>query len=344
MSDDVLVYGAYGHTGRFVVAELLRRGLVPILSGRDATALEDLRHRFPGQRVRVAATDDGAALRSAAHGVAAVVNCAGPFLDTALPVAAAAVSAGAHYLDCSAEQAAVQQLYRAYAEPDSHADVVVLPAMAFYGGLADLLATAAVAGWSAADEVTIAIGLDRWWPTEGTRTTGRRNTATRLIVEDGRLAPVSGEAPIRAWNFPEPLGQRSITRAPFSEIITLARHISATSIQTYLATNALDDIRDPTTPAPQAADASGRSAQCFTVDVVARRGQEMRRTSASGQDIYAVTAPLLVEAVQRLLDGRATARGAAAPGETFDASDFLTALHTSHVMIEQDTPDGHRFA
>lgn len=32
------VYGAYGHTGRFVVAELRKRGWTPILSGRDATS------------------------------------------------------------------------------------------------------------------------------------------------------------------------------------------------------------------------------------------------------------------------------------------------------------------
>ncbi len=31
----VTVFGAYGHTGRFVVSELRKRGWTPILSGRD---------------------------------------------------------------------------------------------------------------------------------------------------------------------------------------------------------------------------------------------------------------------------------------------------------------------
>ncbi|MEU7900623.1 hypothetical protein AB0B45_48325 [Nonomuraea sp. NPDC049152] len=31
----VTVFGAYGHTGRFAVAELLERGFVPVLAGRD---------------------------------------------------------------------------------------------------------------------------------------------------------------------------------------------------------------------------------------------------------------------------------------------------------------------
>jgi len=334
MGNEVLVYGAYGHTGRFVVAELLRRGLVPILSGRNATALEGLRRRSPDLEVRPAAVDDGRSLQAAVCGVSTVLNCAGPFLDTALPVAAAAVRVGAHYLDVAAEQAAVQEIYRAHEDLNWRTDVAVLPAMAFYGGLADLLATAAVAPWNAVDEITVAIGLDRWWPTEGTRITGRRNTATRLVVQGGRLVPVTGEAPVRDWDFPPPIGKQAVVRMPFSEIITLARHVNASDVQTYLSAVALDDIRDTTTPAPQAVDGTGRSAQRFTVDVIARHGQEERRIAASGRDIYAITAPLLVEGVQRLLDGRATIKGAAAPGETFDPIDFLTALSPDFLTLE----------
>lgn len=41
----VAVFGAYGHTGRFVVAQLLERGFVPVLSGRDAGRLGSWRRR-----------------------------------------------------------------------------------------------------------------------------------------------------------------------------------------------------------------------------------------------------------------------------------------------------------
>ena len=52
----------------------------------------------------------------------------------------------------------------------------------------------------------------------------------------------------------------------------------------------------------------------------------MRRVTARGQDIYAITAPIVVEALERILDGRVTADGAVAAGEAFDARDFLAAL------------------
>jgi short subunit dehydrogenase-like uncharacterized protein len=338
MNANVLVYGAYGHTGRFVVAELLRRGLTPVLSGRDPARLGKMAVEFPGLEVRSATVNDAHELDNAVHGTALVLNCAGPFLDTAVPVAAAAVRTGAHYLDVTAEQAAAQNLYRTYGERQEAADVAVIPAMAFYGGIADLLATSAMADWDTADQITVAYGIDRWWPTEGTRNTGRRNTATRLVVSDGCLVPAPASAPPRDWDFPGMLGRQTVTSQPFAEIVTMARHLAATRIETYLATAALADIQDPATPAPRAEDESGRSAQRFVVDVVVCRGEEERRVSAAGRDIYAVTAPLVAEAAIRLTDGRAKARGAAAPGEVFDAADFLTALSPHHLTIRHEAP------
>lgn len=331
----VLVYGAYGHTGRFVVAELVRRGLEPVLSGRNAQALAAVGRRYPGLEVRPADAGVPGALEEAVRGVAAVVNCAGPFLDTAGPVAAAAVRAGAHYLDVTAEQPSVRATYRAHGEAAAAAGVVVLPAMAFYGGLADLLASAVVGGRGGGVEaVTVAMGLDRWWPTEGTRITGMRNTAPRLVVADGKLVPVSASAPPRVWDFPLPLGRQKVVRLPFSEVVTMHRHLGAERIDSYLSEAPLAELRDPATSGPEAVDESGRSAQRFAVEARVLLGGVEHRAAASGRDIYAVTAPLVVEAVTRVLDGRVHATGAVAPGQVFDAADFLAALSPGALAVE----------
>ena len=110
----VAVFGATGHTGRFVVAELLSRGIVPIAIARDLAALTAA--NFPGHEARghetgareilrrKASIDDVESLDQALDGAQAVINCAGPFLETADAVAAAALRAGIHYLDVTAEQ------------------------------------------------------------------------------------------------------------------------------------------------------------------------------------------------------------------------------------------------
>lgn len=321
-----MVYGATGHTGRFVIDELLRRGLTPVLAGRSAERLAAVAPRHAALDRRVVGLEDPVLLRQAMTGVGAVVNCAGPFLDTAAPLARAAVEAGAHYLDVTAEQPAVTQLYRELDAPARDAGVAVVPAMAFYGGLADLLLTAALEGDTRADGVEVAIGLDHWWPTAGTRATGARNTAIRHVIRDGTLAPLASPAPTGRWSYPEPLGEQSVVQLPFSEVMAIDRHLDVGELRSYLNTAPLEDLRDPSTPPPCAADERGRSTQQFIVDVVVRRRSGTRRITGVGRDIYAVTATIVVEGAVRLLDGRHRGPGAMAPGQTFDAVDVLAAL------------------
>jgi uncharacterized protein YbjT (DUF2867 family) len=333
----IAVYGAYGHTGRFVVAELCRRGFVPVACGRDETKLHELA-AAAAVEVRVASTDDPAALDAAFAGCAAILHCAGPFLDTATPVLDAALRARIHYLDVAAEQRAVADTFARDAEAKA-AGVAVIPAMAFYGGLADLLASAALDGASDADAVDIAVALDGWHPTRGTRITGERNHYPRTYIEHGRTRTLPDPAPARATDFPAPFGRLETVLLPLSETVVVPRHIACRNLHSWMNLAPLRDLRDPATPPPVAADDSGRSAQYFAVDVHVRRGKHACRAIASGRDIYAVTAPLLVEALQRILDGRVRGCGALAAGQAFDARDFLGALPFTAITVMFETAD-----
>ena len=66
----IAVYGATGHTGRLVAAELAARDNDIVLAGRDAGALHALADELgTSARVRVAALDDPAALRTVTEDV-----------------------------------------------------------------------------------------------------------------------------------------------------------------------------------------------------------------------------------------------------------------------------------
>ena len=325
----VAVFGASGHTGRFVIAELLRRGLVPIAIGRDKARLLGSSFQSRSVAMRIATVEDAASLDRSLTGAAAVINCAGPFLDTAEALAAAALRAHIHYLDVTAEQSSALATFERCTAPAREAGIVLVPAMGFYGGLGDLLATAAMGDWASADEIQIAIALDSWHPTAGTRITGKRNTAHRLVIANGKLVPLADPAPEASWTFSHPFGVQKVVELPFSETILISRHLRVSNLHSYLNLAPLEDLRNSATPPPTPVDDTGRSAQTFLVEAIARNGLETRRASARGRDIYAFTAPLVVEAVERILDGKVEGRGVLAPGEMFDAPDFLRALARS---------------
>jgi hypothetical protein len=296
----VTVYGANGHTGQFVMRELRKRGHDAIESGRSI-----------GRR---ASADDPAALDRALAGADAVINCAGPFATTAGPVIDAAVRAGIPYVDVAAEiEANVDTFART-------TDTVVVPAMAFFGGLGDLLATTAMGDWTSADEVHIAYGLSGWHPTPGTLTAGavsrERRGGRHVRHRDGRLEYHDDELPVEKWHFPQ--GPREVIGDfTMADVVTVPSHLAVREVRTYMAVDAARDLSN---------GGEREQAETFVVDVLVRSGDQERRISASGQDIYAVTAPLAVEAVERILTGRISGTGVASAGAIFDAPDFLRAL------------------
>ena len=334
---DVAVIGATGYTGRFVVADLLRREITPIAIARNAAALEAA--HFDKNVIRRQATvDDAESLDRALQGAQAVINTAGPFIDTADPVASAALRAKIHYVDVAAEQVATGRLFEKFDEPARKAGIVVLPAMGFFGGLTDLMVTALMKDWAAADAVETFIGFDSWHPTQGTRNTIGRKSVGNLVFVGGHLTPAPSSPAQKNWHFAEPVGDQVVLELPFSETVLLSRHVKTAEHHNYLTQVAITDVLDPSTPPPKAADAMGRSAQNFVVEVVVTRGDEQRRACTRGRDGYAVTAPLTGEAVERLIKGQFRSAGAKTPGEIFDAEELLTALGPDHATFEVVTP------
>ncbi|SDL55562.1 saccharopine dehydrogenase family protein [Nonomuraea jiangxiensis] len=337
----IAVFGAYGHTARFVTAELLERGWRPVLSGRNAAKLEAAAAAHPGVEWRIASADMPDSLDHAIAGTAAMINCAGPFAETAPPLIEAALRAGIHYLDVTGETLVAIDTFSAYRDDlrVKESGIVVAPAMAFYGALGDLLATVAMGDWSEADEISIAVALDSWHPTRGTLLAGERRAGRRVVFSDHHLQVVAGDEPPPrgSWTFPAPFGTQDVVgQFSTADVVTISQHLDTPRINAFLNTTPLKDLNASDAKGPQAADASGRSAQIFLVEVVVRRGDERRRVAARGRDIYAISAPIVVEAAERILAGRGRAIGVVTAGELFDAEDFLRSLPLDELLLLDD--------
>lgn len=114
----LMVYGATGYTGRSIVKQLIAAGVKSdrfVCAGRNASGLSCLQDRLlddeeirklvdPGTfslQWRVFGLDHQTTIDRALKGVKVLVNAAGPFEKTALPLAKACVQAGAAYIDTS---------------------------------------------------------------------------------------------------------------------------------------------------------------------------------------------------------------------------------------------------
>ncbi|MCY1377401.1 hypothetical protein D9M69_649730 [compost metagenome] len=96
------------------------------------------------------------------------------------------------------------------------------------------------------------------------------------------------------------------------------------------------DIRDASTPPPTAADPSGRSAQRFELVVRLVQGGMTRTAGVRGQDIYAVTAPIVTEVARRLLAPSYQRSGAFAVAEAVNPVDLLRSLHGQALEVFGD--------
>jgi short subunit dehydrogenase-like uncharacterized protein len=77
-----MIYGAYGFTAKKIAELTVAKGHTPILAGRNPEKLRAVAEA-PGLDSEVFGLTDPVAIRRALEGTTVLVNCAGPFIETA---------------------------------------------------------------------------------------------------------------------------------------------------------------------------------------------------------------------------------------------------------------------
>lgn len=126
---DWMIYGANGYTGKLVVDEAVKRGLRPVLAGRNAEALRELAapHGLP---VRAFGLDDPHVVAKNLHGMGLVLHCAGPFSATCAPMLEGCLAEGVHYLDITGEIDVFAHCHAQHVRA-SEKGIVVMPGSGF---------------------------------------------------------------------------------------------------------------------------------------------------------------------------------------------------------------------
>ena len=127
--------------------------------------------------------------------------------------------------------------------------------------------------------------------------------------------------------FPNHWERRTSSELPLTETILMARHMHVGEIHNYMnggsapRSSRSHDAGDRS----RRTSAAARTSASLSRHRV-RNGDEERCVTAEGGDIYAITAPIVVEAVERVCAAPRQDAGAFALGQLVDASDFLQTL------------------
>jgi short subunit dehydrogenase-like uncharacterized protein len=367
------VFGATGVVGRRLCEVLAADpGGGPLrLVGRRRDALAELARALPcpagaagGVEVAPAALGDPVALAAAFAGARVVVNAAGPLRDTAEPVLAAALAAGAHYVDVGGEQAVLRALYERCEAAVRRAGLVALPGAGVDAALGDLAAAwaaeqltgdgdpgEAVRSAPAArraedrplDDIAVAYAFDDLALSAGSQRALFGAIGERALVwwrdrwEPGRAGDHRAINP-----GPELGGERDAVGYAGAAVITIPRHVAAQRVATYVsavrrpaAATALRVLARAVALLPRAASGvlapytapdADYGATRLAVVAVVRRGFASTQVVVHGRDLYRTTAVIAAWSARRLAERGPGPTGMRAPGELFRAEPALHAI------------------
>ena len=358
----VVLYGASGYTGRLVAAELQRRGVEHVLSGRDAAKLEPVGAGH-GTPVRAVGLDDEAGLRDLLADAAAVINCAGPFNLAGDALVRAAIDSGTHYVDSTGEQSFLQMVFERHGEAAERAGVALVPAVGFDYLPGDCIARLAAEGHEPLAELVMAYHVDGFGMSRGTlRSALDAMQSGGVIYDGGDWRPAPFGVFRASFDFPEPLGHQTMSRYPSGEVITVPRHTQTRRVVSMLSTRTAvpisigaellpylqpglelamrtplrDLLQEALSLLPEGPAEADRRASAWTV-VADARGEDghSSRVMARGTDVYGLTAVILVHAATLLTAPDFDRTGALGPAAAFDPVAFLNFLGDHGVSWER---------
>jgi short subunit dehydrogenase-like uncharacterized protein len=232
-SNNWLIYGANGYTGELIAREAVRRGMKPILAGRNRAAIGALAAEL-GLEQRIFGLDDPKAIEAGLKDCAVMLHCAGPFSRTAKPMIDACLLTHTHYLDITGE-IAVFELAATHDAVAKLAGIMVLPGVGFDVVPTDCLAAHLKSQLPSATHLTLAFrGLGR--TSRGTTLTALESIVTGgMVRREGRLLPVPSGWKTRRIDFGNGRGPIKATTIPWGDVSTAYYSTGIPNIEVYLA-------------------------------------------------------------------------------------------------------------
>lgn len=231
-----MIYGANGYTGKLVVEEARRRGLTPVLAGRNAAALQALA-TATGLEHRVFGLEPDE-LRRGLDGMRLVLHCAGPFSATCAPMLDACLAQRVHYLDITGEIDVFAHCHAQHARAQQ-AGIVVLPGAGFDVVPTDCVAAMLKRDLPTATHLTLAFDAGGGFSPGTAKTSVEGLGKGGRIRRDGVLVKVPLGWKSRSFERPatavSPAASRTAVTIPWGDVYTSHVSTGIPNVEVYTA-------------------------------------------------------------------------------------------------------------
>jgi short subunit dehydrogenase-like uncharacterized protein len=186
-----VLFGATGYTGRLVAEAMVERGIKPVLAARNAGKLDQLADELGGGlETAVADVSDPPSVSALVERGDVLVTTVGPFARWGAPAAAAATTAGAHYVDSTGEPGFIREVFERYGPAADRAGCGMLTAFG-YDWVPGNLAAGLALREAGEDAVRVDVGyfvVGSGSPSGGTRATMASSSGKPgFAFRDGRV-------------------------------------------------------------------------------------------------------------------------------------------------------------
>lgn len=231
MDTGLIIYGAYGYTGELITENAVKKGLKPLLAGRNEKKLKPLANRF-GLEYVVFDVNEKDKVVAALTGKKVLLHCAGPFAHTYRQMITACLQTQTHYLDITGEIAVFEGLAARKKEAEK-AGIMLMPGTGFDVVPSDCMAAYLKQQLPDATHLKLAFtNLGRM--SRGTSLTMAENIGEGGAVrKNGKITPVPNAYKVTKF----PFGEKELMAAtiPWGDVSTAFYSTGIRNIETYVS-------------------------------------------------------------------------------------------------------------
>lgn len=323
----IMIYGATGYTGKMVALQAKKVGLEVVIAGRNRQKLAELAETL-GVRAEVFDLNDPATIPAHLDNIALVLNCAGPFAQTAAAFMKACIERGIHYLDITAE-INVYRLAESLHDAAAKAGTMLMPGVGWDVVPTDSLAV--TLSRQIKDPIHMRIALQ----VAGSMSRGSAISAGE-IISAGILARVDSHLVVKqntdtGWF---DFGAGAVECAPlsFGDLVTAWHSTGIANIEMFVhVPDAALAQGDPALlPDGPSADELASTPARAVVEITAADGV-VHRAIIDTVNGYAYTPLAAIEAARRVIDGTRQP-GFQTPASVF-GDDFALSIPGTRITI-----------